>query len=124
MPSKKNVVKYACDRTHRLFDTEEEARQSEKSFDEEQFEKRVDAVLPYHHPKDTKYKVHCVGCGKMLKHWEREWDGIDHPERGKLLEDHASMTFIRGMRCPECYDNILRVVVQALEAQHGRVSNH
>jgi hypothetical protein len=123
MPKTTQITKYVCNYTSRIFDTEEEAKQSELQFKLDRFQKQIDFFLPVQHDNDSKYKKHCVACGKLLKVWEREWDGIDKPQRGKLIEDVPARIFIQGLRCVECYEKIVLWVVSALKEKHEKDNN-
>lgn len=58
-------------------------------------------VFPSRHKNDTRYKKHCVDCGKLLYRYELCWDGHRN-ERGEIVEKYDWVKTLGGLRCPEC----------------------
>jgi len=68
----------------------------------ETLRKERQKYFPIYHSTDDRYEKHCVGCGKKLLEWEREYDGHRN-EVGKLMFEEKSMKLIMGgRRCKEC----------------------
>jgi len=76
------------------------------------------------HKDDTRYKKHCVLCGKLLLRYENYWDGHRN-ERGDLVERHNNNRTPNGYQCVSCdfeekaEDMKLKAPVYTLEGSVG-----
>lgn len=54
------------------------------------------------HKFDTRYKIHCVDCGCLIKEYEKEYLG-DHYTRGiEIFFLSESQKIFNGWRCLNC----------------------
>lgn len=53
------------------------------------------------HKYDTRYKKHCILCGKLLLRYEKWYDGHRN-EPGDLAERHSCVRTSDGYRCVSC----------------------
>jgi hypothetical protein len=114
MPTLKNITKWECSNCHAIYDDEVSAISCEDDHRKSENEKIFRTFFPAHHKKDDNYTTHCVDCGVLLKKYEREWNGYDHPTCGKLSFEIKEKTYkeLGGWRCSKCYETLISNIVK------------
>lgn len=116
----KLIITYACPSCETSYKNQRDATAcSKKCTTTEKRRKNKELFqkyFPIFHQKDTMYEKFCVDCGTKIFEWEREYDGIDRPERGRLVYTYSDgtirfgeksyETILDGLRCGYCARNL------------------
>jgi hypothetical protein len=89
------------------FASKKEATEAEDKFRRKE-EKRealelIDKYFPFHHKDTCRSRKYCVGCGSLLLEFDTYYDGHRNELTGSIGYAVPSMSFLEGLRCPECH---------------------
>jgi hypothetical protein len=79
-------------------------------------------IFPQFHPNNTKYKKHCVDCGRKLLEWNDDGGDMHRNEPGTLKFKETYFKTLDGLRCPVChaiFRSKLLFAMELYEAQEG-----
>lgn len=74
-------------------------------------------MIKTYHATDTKYKRHCVDCGKLLVEYEAV-HSCHRNERGGAVEREKHFVLLEGRRCKGCHDSIVRHIEKYYEKEN------
>jgi hypothetical protein len=96
---------YICELDGKEFSTESDAEKHEARVIDDLFLR----CFPRIHNSDTRYKIHCPGCGTGMLEYNSEWDGHRN-ERGAIEYDHRCERHMLfgAYFCKKCYDYLFR----------------
>ena len=117
MPTPVTIQQWTCDECKKAYATAGEALSCEAKDRNRSFEARYEKLFPRYHPRDTRWKHHCVSCGTLYREYEYVPDPTGPAEVGKTIF-MSKFIFTKefgGLRCEPCSHFLKMRIVEALE---------
>ena len=119
MTVKKTI--YECSYCYQAYSTlkaakscEKECLKREKQKVEAAKEAEMQSSFPTYHEKDTRYKKHCVDCGKLLIEYEYVCTPVESYPGDCIYSDKSREENFGGLRCRKCTNKIKDILYEAL----------
>jgi len=116
----KKKLTYQCEYCKEEYVRLIDAKNCEEECCAKKHQKDIDQVLKKNYKNDTRYKRHCVDCGRLLMEYEYICTSVESYPGDVIFSDKEKQTDFGGLRCKKCHRFIEDLLYEVLKGRDNR----